>query len=317
MTIELRPSWCLTEAAVENALDIGPWMIGDKPALERDGDDWQPGETVTVTRNIQLNLSPIDLRRGFGLEAGQGVGVVAKWSCRATSSAGVHAGGPDPIRLIENSNLTLEIPALIANSVELETSLIIDWHGGDQKGSKIPAGSVIWSDGWATPSHERSILLEGDQARIPVRSVSFKEKFGEKSSALWAIDLDTTVAFEDLLANVVTVLLNSDVTSRDFPGKDDEPDLSVIPDSVLCGINVDLVRSLMGSLLEELSSDDFASLEDLLDFEEGSVGRILGLHLITAFGSSNRAAEAYRIDVQTFDRKLWGLFAPKTWRSGR
>ena len=113
-------------------------------------------------------------------------------------------------------------------------------------------GALVWSDGWTNPIRERTILLEGAETRIPVRTVSFDQHFGEPSGALWAIDLDTSIEPDDLLANVVTVLLNKDVMIRDFRGANGEPDARKIPTSSLAGMSVDLVRSLTAALVEEL-----------------------------------------------------------------
>lgn len=317
MTLELRPKWCLDEDLVSTALELGDWMIEGKRAFERHGDDWQPGDKVVVTRDIRPLLKPVELRRKFGLAAGQVVGVAARWSCRDTSFAGVHVGGPVALDLDEDLKLTLDIPVEIARSIEIETCLIVNRSTSKHQPGSAPAGSILWSDSWAQPLRERMVLLEGAEARIPVRSVSFEQQFGELSSALWAIDLDTTIAFDDLFANVVTVLLNKDVTSRDFRGEDNEPDVAKIPNSLLAGIQVDLLRSLTSVLQEELNQINWSDLRHLEDFEDGSIGQWLGIQLIKAFGSTSSAINAYLKDESFFNRELWNLFAPNSWSSSK
>jgi len=314
---ELRPSWCVGDEEVRSLIEFGKWEIGGSPAFDRHGDDWQPGEHVTVTRTFVRQSEPADLRRRLGLTTGQVVGVGARWACRATSMAGVHVGGPGPLKLPEEADsITLEIPAEIALSIEIETVLIVKSTSDAQRPDSIPDGSVLWSDGWTLPAQERLILLEGSEARIPVRSVSFAHHFGEASSALWAIDLDPIISLDDLVANVVTVLLNKDRTAKDFPGADGEPDVARIPSSLLAGVNVDLVRSLASSLRVELLETNWASLQDLASFEDGTVAKLLGIHLIQTFGSVTDAMKTLQNDIPLFDRRLWDLFAPNSWSFG-
>lgn len=318
MSIDLLPSWCLTDESVKSALDLDDWMVDGVPMSARTGDDWTPGEELTVTRRVTpLGKDPADLRRTLGLGVGQVVGVAARWSCRHTFMGGVHEGGPFPVRLDGETVLTLNIPADIAGTIELETCLIVIWTTSDRPVGSCPDGSILWSDSWQSPIAERTLLLEGDESRIPVRSLAFDQRFGRASSALWAIDLDSSISLDDRLPNVVTVLLNEEVTARDFRGVDGRPDVSKIPDATLVGIKVDLLRSLTSILQEELEEGNWENLRDLADFEDGSVGQAVGLGLIQAFGSTASAVNVYRHDVATFDRELWNLFAPKSWNPSK
>ena len=159
---------------------------------------------------------------------------------------------------------------------------------------------------------DRTILLEGDETRIPVRTVAFGEYFGQPSGALWSIDLDTTIEPDDLLANVVTVLLNKEVLERDFRSSDGEPDASRIHDVALAGISVDLIRCLTAAVLEDLSD-----ARNWHEMPEGSVGAMLNLRLLETFGSVPSAKAVFESDQQTFSRALWHRFAPDSWTGGR
>lgn len=318
MSIELLPSWCLSDESVKKALDLDDWLVDGVLLSSRTGDDWKPGEELTVTRRVTpLGKDAAALRSALGLVVGQVVGLAARWSCRHTFMGGVHEGGPLPVKLNGETELTLNVPADVAGMIELETCLIVIWTTSDRPVGSSPDGSILWSDSWRTPIGERTLLLEGDESRIPVRSLPFDQRFGQASSALWAIDLDSTISLEDRLPNVVTVLLNEQVTKRDFRGIDGKPDVSKIPDATLVGINVDLVRSLTSILQEELEEGNWAHLKDLAGFEDGSVGQAVGLSLIQAFGSTASAVNVYRHDVATFDRELWNLFAPKSWNPSK
>ncbi|MEQ1698536.1 MAG: hypothetical protein ABMA25_00405 [Ilumatobacteraceae bacterium] len=311
MPIELRPNWCLGDETIDSVLEFGAWSAPDgRPALDNDGDDWQPGEHIVLKREIRVRVNSFDLRRAFGLTAGESIGVAARWSCRATATAGTHVGGPAPLRLSQDLSLDLEVPSDIAGSLELETCLVVTWTSGERPADAAPDGALVWSDGWSTPIGERTLLLEGGEARVPVRTVSFNLHFGQPSGALWAIDVDTTIEPDDLLANVVTVLLNKDVLGRDFRGVDGEPDAARLPDSALAGISVDLVRSLTGAMREELTEG--ASWAELPD---GSVGSMLLRRLTEAFGSITGALDAHEKDEPTFSRQLWNRFAPDSWSS--
>ena len=122
MPLELRPGWCLSDEAVDDAISLGDWIVADsgRPALANDGDDWKPGDSITMARSVELKSDPLDARRQLDLTAGQVLGIAARWSCRATSTAGVHLGGPAPIPLADTVSLTLDVPADIAGSIEVD-----------------------------------------------------------------------------------------------------------------------------------------------------------------------------------------------------
>ena len=263
-----------------------------------------------MARSVELKSDPLDARRQLDLTAGQVLGIAARWSCRATSTAGVHLGGPAPIPLADTVSLTLDVPADIAGSIEVETCLVVRWTVDERPTDACPDGALVWSDGWTRPIGERTILLEGAETRIPVRTVSFEQRFDKPSGSLWAIDLDTSIEPDDLLANVVTVLLNRDVMVRDFRDADGEPDPAQLPPSALAGISVDLVRVLTSALAEELEGN-----EDWTDLAEGTVGRMLVLRLTEAFGSVATALADHERDQPAFSRGLWNKFAPDTWRT--
>jgi len=311
MPLELRPPWCLTDDDLGDVIKMGLWTSPDgDPALSRDGDDWRPGETVRLSRTVKLEVDLIDLRRRLGLRAGAVVGVAARWSCRSTTTAGVHATGPAPIGLTANNVLIIDVPSTIAGSLEVETCLIVNWTTLDRPTGSCPDGALIWSDGWTIPPRDRTILLEGAQARIPVRTVSFDQYFGQPSGALWAIELDPSIGVDDLLSNVVTVLINKEILQREFRGADDEPDAAMLPPSTLAGMSVDLVRSLTATLREELAGDD-----DWTELADGSVGAMLVVRLTETFGSVSDALANFENDQSTFSRELWNRFAPDSWRA--
>lgn len=309
MALELRPTWCLSDAIVERVLQLGPWMTTDgRQALTRDADDWRPGDALVLSRDFEVRTDLLDLRRQLGLAAGQSIGLAARWSCRATAAAGVHVGGPLPLPVTGSGRIVLELPSAIASAVEVETCLIARWSIPERPQEACPDGALLWSDGWTLPTRDRRVLLEGDEMRIPVRTVSFDEYFGNPSGALWAIDLDTTVERDDLVANVVTVLLNKEVLKRDFRGADGEPDASRLHGVALAGISVDLIRCLTAALLDELSE-----AEDWSEMPDGSVGAMLNLRLLEAFGSASTAKATFERDQQAFSRSLWHRFAPDSW----
>lgn len=311
MALELRPSWCLADDRVSELIEMGPWR--DEAGgliLDRDGDDWTPGDPVRLTRELTLIVDPIDLRRDLGLRAGASVEIGVRWSCRSTALAGVHEGGPHPIDVAHADQLVVQIPPTIAGAVELETCIVVGWPDGNLDHGGVPDGGLVWSDGWAITPRERTVLLEGSEVRIPVRNTSFAHHFGEASGALWAIDLDPSIEPDDLVSNVVTVLLNLDVLQREFKGADEEPDPSHIPKAAIAGISVDLIRSLTSVLLEELDDSDHWS-----DYSEGSVGSMLAIRLTEAFGSPSTARAEYMEDQAGFSRRLWDLFAPDQWRA--
>src|SRR5262245_55778760 len=100
MPLELRPTWCVGDDAIEAVVSFGPWVDENGlAAAERDGDHWKPGDTVCLTRSVELLADPLDVRRQLGLRPGAVIGVGARWSCRSTATAGVHLGGPSPLDL--------------------------------------------------------------------------------------------------------------------------------------------------------------------------------------------------------------------------
>jgi len=308
MPLELRPAWCLTDDTVNSFLNFGDWTDEHHaPAMARDGDDWRPGDGLIIHRSVELDGGVVDLRRALGLRAGAVLGVAARWSCRSTATAGVHVGGPAPLVLESDLNLQLEIPSTIGGSLEIETCLIVGWTVSEPPPTACPHGALIWSDGWSSARSERTILLEGADLRIPVRTVSFKDYYGAPSSALWSIDVDPPIALDDLVANVVTVLLNEDCLEREFTDNAGRPDASQLPPWVHTGISVDLVTCLASAAVEELVADDFDELG------EGSVGAMLDLRLRTTFGSVSAAVADLTSNPATFSRQLWSGLAPDSW----
>lgn len=310
MPIELRPRWCLDDETISEVLGLGDWTNeAGARAFDQDGDAWKPGEALVLRRDIKPLMDLFDLRRHLSLVAGQTVGVAARWSCGVTNNAGVHASGPAPVNLDGSITLLIEIPEHVGGSLEIETCLVSLWGTDQRPAGSCPDGALIWSDGWSEPPRERSILLEGDELRIPVRTVSFSDRYDSRAGSLWAIELDTTIELDDLLSNVVTVYLNDDVLRRDFADSDGEPDPARIPAALLTGVSSDLVRSLTATLIGEL--DDDRSWSELA---EGTVGSMLLLRMTQAFGSVADGAEAYESDQPAFTRQLNDLFAPDTWR---
>lgn len=311
MALELRPSWCLADDAVGGLVAIGPWLDDSGgQAADRDGDDWRPGESLRLHREVSLLVDPVDLRRELGLRAGAYIGIGARWSCRATAIAGVHEGGPRPLDVKSTDLLAVEIPPTVAGAVELESCIVVEWPDEDVPHGSAPDGGLVWSDGWSSAARERTVLLEGSEVRIPVRKTSFSQRYGEPSSALWSIDLDPSIEFDDLVANVVVVLLNTDVLEREFRGPDGEPDPSLLPAAALAGISVDLVRSLTARLL-----DDLEGVEHWSDFGGGSVGSMLSIRLSETFGTPVAARQLYLEDQAAFSRRLWDRFAPDSWKA--
>lgn len=316
MALELRPEWCLSTSIVNSVLTLDPWV--DHYGKEIDSDSahgWIPGNLVRLKREIRRNVSPQQLAREFGVSDWRVVAVAARWSCGATSHAGVHVGGPAPLGLRPRTTLTLDIAVPLAHKIEIETLLLFVGSTAATNGL-IPPGSVLWSDSWDGAKADRTMLLEGDRARVAVRSVSFRERFsGERSSALWAIDCDSVVALDDSFVNVITVLINTDITrtTRRFLGEDGEPDLKRLPNWVISNIQISIIRTLTGLLIHELAEVNWISAGDLQDFEEDSVARILGLELIGVFGSIAGAVNAFRDDGPYFERRFQSRFAPNDW----
>lgn len=313
MVLELRPSWCLDDETASELFEFGPWMTpGGIPVSALDGDNWKPGEEVHLQRQVQVMFDAVEVRRKLGLRLGAIVGVGSRWTCRRTSEAGTHRGGPKPLALTTDMTLELAIPRDIGGSIELETCLVVNWVVRDRPFNSCPDGAMIWSDGWSTNKSQRSLLLEGAELRIPVRSVAFSSYFGAPSGALWALDMDPSVALDDLLSNVVTVLLNSDVLDRDFKNKEGEGDASLIPEYVSAGIQVDLLRCLTAALSDDLEGD-----ERWEDMEDGSVGALVVRHLTESFGSVRSGLDNFGSDQPAFSRHLWHRFAPVAWRTKR
>ncbi len=313
MPLELRPTWCLTDAVVEDVLALGPWIDDHgRTTAERDGDDWKPGDAVLLTRSVELLADPIEVRRRLGLRAGAIAGIAARWSCRSTASAGVHVGGPAPLDLIGGVSIEVGIPDSIGGSVELETCLVVRWPSSSRPATSCPDRALVWSDGWTRSASERELLLEGAQGRIPVRTASFKSLFGSPSGALWAVEVEPAIEAEDYLSNVVTIVLNEDVLERDFPGLDGAPEMTRLPPSALSGMQVDLVRSLTAALHEEMNEES-----DWTAYRVGTVGSMLALRLTEAFGSTGRAATTFEQDQSSFSRELWNRFAPNSWNAER
>jgi hypothetical protein len=303
----------VTDDAIDSVIGLGQWSDEDGLSVAgRDGDHWKPGDGVHLERTVELLADPLEIRRQFGLRPGAVIGVAARWSCRSTATAGVHVGGPLPLDLLSNGTLAVDIADAVAGSVELETCLVVSWNDADRSATSSPDRALIWSDGWILSAADRELLLEGGQGRIPVRTASFKDYYGQPSDALWAVDLDPAIEPEDLLANVVTVLLNEDVLKRDFPDSEGAPDATQLPPSAIAGIQVDLARSLTASLHDEL--------EDAPNWTEhgtGTVGAMLALRLTEAFGSVALAVTNFEQDESTFSRELWNRFAPRSWSTGR
>jgi hypothetical protein len=311
VALELRPSWCLDDETAKELIELGAWTSADgTPALNRDGDHWRPGEPVLLQRQVQLRVDAVDVRRKLGLRPGAVVGIGSRWTCRRTSEAGTHEGGPEPLALTTDVTLDLAIPPHIGGTVELETCLIVRWTTDDRPPHSCPDGAMIWSDGWSVGKPERTLLLEGAELRIPVRSVAFSSYFGQPSGALWAVDLDPSVALDDVLSNVVTVLLNREVLDRDFKNGDEQGDASLLPSASAAGIQVDLLRSLTAALVDELDGN-----ERWQDMEDGTVGALLVRHLAESFGGVQAGLDNYRDDQPVFTRQLWHRFAPTSWRA--
>lgn len=310
MALELRPAWCIDDRVLEELVHLGPWTDADGGlALERDGDQWKPGESLQLRREITLLVDPFELRQQLGLWPGAQIGVAGRWSCRTTFDGGTHTDGPSPIPLVDTVAMTIDLPKRIAGFVELETCLLVKWAAdADRPPTSCPDGAMVWSDGWSTPKPERTLLLEGSEVRIPVRSVSFASQFGQSSGALWAIDLDPATALDDSVSNVVTVLINREVLERDFRSSSAAGDAGAIPDAAATGIQVDLVRALTSALLDELDGDD-----DWRDLEEGTVGAMVVRYLTEAFGSVEAGLRNFEEDDPSFSRELWHRFAPTSW----
>mgnify|MGYP000583383834 CR=1 FL=1 len=269
-------------------------------AFDLDGDSWRPGNAIQLTRQIRLSPESEDAKV-------RSMAIAARWSSRSTASAGVHVGGPEPVALGESIELQIHLPASIAVDAEIETCLVSISADG-----AAPRGALLWSDGWSILRAERLITLEGSASRIPVRTVRFSERFESGSSALWTIYVEPSIELEEPIGNVCSVFLNEEVLEREFRNNDGEPDASLLPDYVSAGIQVDLMRSLVRSLLTELQD-----LEPGAGFDQdGSIGAMLTARLAEAFGSVPAGIQSLEEDPSTFDRRLWSRFAPNRWSGG-
>lgn len=311
--IELRPAWCVDDSTVDENIELEHWVDDNgRLALARTGDDWTPGEGLALTRKVRLRVSPGELRRNLGLQAGAVVGIAARWACRATSTAGVHDEGPHPRPLTEDLDLSLTIPASVAGSLELETCLVVGWRDGTGGVGKCPDGGIIWSDTWSAVPGQLRVTLEGSEFRIPVQTVSFQERFGERSNALWSIGLDAGIDLTDIIANVATIYVNRDVVARDFSPRDGDHDLRLLPSMSQAAMNADLIRLLTSTLREQLTEHSAAAT-----YPDGTVGQILTLNLDGAFGSVSAALRSDNEDPSGFIRALWSHFAPDSWADRR
>ena len=309
--IELRPQWCLDDSDVAKSVKFGPWLDADgNDVFSLNGDDWRPGDVVRVQRSISVDGDAIELRRALGLPTGLRVSVGVRWFCRATGRAGVHEQGPAPLTLLEANLLEVALPREIARTVELETCLIGFWDAGQERNDLCPNGALMWSDGWEAPPSDREILLEGSQLRIPVSTVSFKERFEGTSSALWFIELDVGIEPDHLVSNAVGVLLNADVLERDFKSSAGEADASLLSGTIIAGIQVDLFRMLTGTLKEQL-----AEVGEWEECGDGAVGPLVRDRLLQSFDSLETALATFDESQPDFTKRLWDSFAPNSWKS--
>ena len=153
------------------------------------------------------------------------------------------------------------------------------------------------------------MLLEGSKLRIPVSTVSFKARFGGTSSALWFVELDVGIEPDHLVSNAVGVLLNADVLERDFRSSTGEADASLLPGTIIAGLQVDLFRMLTGALKEQLV--EFNEWEECGD---GAVGPLVRDRLIESFGSLETALATFEESQSDFTKRLWDVFAPNSWK---
>ena len=308
--IELRPQWCLDGSVVAEGIELGPWRDADgNDVFALDGDDWRPGDVVRLQRSISFDGDAVDLKRALGLPTGLRLSVGVRWFCRATGRAGVHEQGPAPLALLDVGLLEVALPREIAKSVELETCLIGFWDAGQERSDLCPNGALLWSDGWDASSSEREVLLEGSKLRIPVSTVSFKERFEGVSSALWFVELDGGIEPDHLVSNAVGVLLNADVLERDFKTSAGEADASLLPATIIAGLQVDLFRMLTGALNEQLA--EWNEWEECAD---GAVGPLVRDRLIESFGSLETALATFDESQSDFTKRLWDSFAPNSWK---
>ena len=308
MPLELRPTWCASDEEVPPGLTLGPWVDeSGKPIEDLDGDDWAPGREVRVHRTIGLEGDAGSLRRALELPSTATLGIGVRWYCRVMNVAGTHAGGPGPVPIDSAEHITVAIPATsLSGSVRLETYLVVERPTSVGEVGVAPHGGAIWCDTWKQ-GIAPTLLLEGDEHRIPVIKLPFSERFPDDESALWSVQVNGGVAPEDVLSSVCTILLNDEVLRRDFKNTFGETDEDLLPGFVIAAIQVDLIRAVTTQLGEDLLDLDS-------DLADGTVGQIVGDRLREAFGSVEAAVEELADEPQSFDRTLWNRFAPDSWR---
>jgi hypothetical protein len=305
--IELRPKWCVSQETLSELLELAPWKDEAGAVIsKRTGDDWTVGQGIRLSRTAKV-LDPENILSRLGLRPGAAVGLAVRWSCRATAMAGTHDGGPAPMPVQDSMCLTLDLPPVLAGSLEVETCLIVIRQTSFHEEGSCPVGAVLWSDAWETPAHERAVLLEGDETRIPILSVSFKERFRGDERALWSVEVQEPVDLEDLLANVVTVYLNEDMLKKHFASEEGLPDPMRLPTMAQTAISVELIRQLTASVAAELEV-----LESPGSWGRGTVGEVLCKNLGIAFGSVEVAFDVFKNDGASFSRRLWSHCAARS-----
>lgn len=303
MLTELRPTWCVQGESSPDGLNVAPWQVNGAPLEQFDGDKWTPGQVVRATRIIEIVDGVDAFRRGLKLPSGTRLGLGVRWYCQATSHAGTHVSGPSPLPLAETFEIAVELPAAVAGSVTMETALLLG--SVDRRTAGGPDGGVIWADTWS--NDDVAIELEGDEHRIPVLRVSFKERYENASSALWTIEVDHGAVGDDVLSSVCSVVLNEDVLARDFADRLGTIDENRLSDAQVAEIRVDVVRTACRTIEHELEDLDPG------DHLPGTIGSIIGGQLIECFGDAATAARELRDDPASFDRRLRSHLSPMRW----
>lgn len=303
MPIELRPTWCVQGDLPPEGLALHAWDVNGIPIDQFDGDDWTPGQVVRATRPVVIADEVDALRRGLGLPSGTRLGLGVRWYCQATMTAGTHLDGPGPLPLTDFIEAAVELPAEVAGSVMLETSLLLG--SPDRRATGGPDGGVIWSDTWT--NDDALIELEGDEHRVPVLRVSFAKRYEEASSALWTVEVDPGAEPDHVLSAVCSVVLNEDVLARDFADRNGAIDENRLSDALVTEIRTDLIRALCQTI--DYGLDDLDPSGHL----PGTVGEILGTQLVECFGSPATAARELRDDPTSFDRRLRSHLSPMRW----
>ncbi len=310
MALELRPTWCLHDDAVADNLELSSWMNADgSQAAENDGDDWAPGTRLELHRVLTAAVGHNELRQILGLEPGIGIGLAARWVCRATSAAGTHRGGPEPIPFDREVRLDVEVPAHVADQVELETCVLARWLTDEHGPETPPDNALLWSDAWSVNVGARSVQVEGSETRIPVQTVPFSSRFPESSEALWSVEFASDLQLDDLVANSLTVLLNESVLERDFADIDGKPDASRLPGFVQSAVQVDIISGLLHLTSTEQTEDEAN------EFPEGTVGALLASTMLASYGSLDSAIGTFQEDPTSFTRELWSTYAPNSWKA--